>query len=290
MSQHNNIEISNLNFEGTLEDFLKEVFNCSRNFLKKSPLSKKQLNLKLRLRQKLVLPLEVINHGQINPDFEGDEVQLIDETDEFLILSKPAQLHMHPHSYLDKNTVLNSFFNLGLNKYLKVNSEEYDRGLLYRLDYETSGLILYAKSDAIYKNYRDNFHDLIESKQYLAICKGRCEEALLKDKINYRGEKKGSGYVVEHGEYSAFIEVKLIQYNKEKDLSLIKVILYEGIRHQIRIQLAHIKHPLLGDELYHGPRAKRLYLHCYKYQIANNTYKDNNLGVFRDFFDFDGEL
>tara|TARA_B100001971_G_scaffold215192_1_gene259902 strand:- start:155191 stop:156063 length:873 start_codon:yes stop_codon:yes gene_type:complete len=290
MSQHNNIEISNIDFEGTLESYLRELLKCSRNFLKKSSLTKKQLNLNIKPKETLFIPIEVINHGEINPIYSGEEIKLIGETDEFLILSKPANTHMHPHTYRDQNTVLNSFYQLGIGNYLKVNQAEYDRGLLYRLDYATSGLVLYAKSDEVYLKYRENFHDLVESKEYLAICKGECSDALLKDKVNYRGEKKGAGYVVEHGEYSAFIEVNHIKYLADKNLSLVKVKLYEGIRHQIRIQLSHNKNPILGDDLYQGPKADRLYLHCYRYTINGETYCDENLGVFRQLFDFDGKF
>lgn len=284
MSQFNKIQLSVFQYEGSLEDYLKEILQCSRNLLKKSALTKKQLQLNLTHKKQIEVPIEVINHLMINPLYEGEENLFINETDEFLILSKPAGLHMHPHRYLDKDTLLNYLRQSSYHNYLKVNQSKWDRGLVYRLDYETSGLVLYAKNDQIYEKYRDNFHDLVESKVYYAICKGKVESTIFKDKVNYRGEKKGSGYVIGHGEYSAFIEVELCEFDEESNLSLVKVKLYEGIRHQIRIQLSHHKHPILGDELYKGPKSDRLYLHCYEYTINGKTYRDDKLKAFFKFF------
>ena len=288
MSQPNKLELSNLNYEGSLEEYLKDFLGLSKSFLKKSGLSKKQLNLSIKPKDQLYIPINVINHGKINPNYVGSPIKVIDEDEEFIVLSKPAKIHIHPHNYLDQDTLLNAFYALNLSSYLNVNRNEYDRGLVYRLDYETSGLCLYAKSDEVYAKYRNQFHDLVESKEYFVICKGKCEDALYKDKVNYRGEKKGAGYVVGHGEYSAFIEVKFIEYNAKENLSLVKVKLYEGIRHQIRIQMAHHGHPILGDELYKGPKAQRLYLHCHEYKINNKIFRDENLVLFRELFDFDG--
>lgn len=284
MSQHNKIDFSVYDFEGSLEDYLRELLQCSKNYLKKSSLSKKQLNLNLTHKFQLSIPLDIINNNKINPAYEGADNLILSETDEFLILSKPARLHMHPHSYEDQDTLLNYLRQSEYSHYLSVNKSEWDRGLIYRLDYETSGLVLYAKSDEIYQRYRAKFHELVDSKIYYAVVKGKAQSSIYKDKVNYRGEKKGAGYVVGHGEYSAFIEVEACEYNKVENISLVKVKLYEGIRHQIRIQLAHHKHPILGDELYQGPRGDRLYLHCYEYTIDGKTYRDDNLEVFRQLF------
>lgn len=286
MCQLNKIEISVYQYEGTLEAYLRELLHCSKNYLKKSSLTKKQLNLNVTHQFQVSIPIEIVNHLKINPHYEGSENLIIGETDEFLLLSKPAALHMHPHSYKDCDTLLNSLRQSKYSSLLDVNHGEWDRGLIYRLDYETSGLALYAKTDALYQKYRDNFHELVDSKIYYAIVKGKAQNTVYKDKVNYRGEKKGSGYVIGHGEYSAFIEVEMCQYNEDNNLSLVKVKLYEGIRHQIRIQLAHHKHPILGDELYKGPKAQRLFLHCYEYTIDGKSYRDENLELFREFFNF----
>ena len=67
-----------------------------------------------------------------------------------------------------------------------------------------------------------------------------------------------------------------------------------GLRHQIRAQLADNGHPILGDELYGGPKCDRLYLHCYRYQFQlggiNYEFIDSDLGSFSLFFNLNGRF
>jgi 23S rRNA pseudouridine1911/1915/1917 synthase len=274
----------------TVYDFLKNELHITHSQIKKSGVNKKFLNRILKLKSEFSIPINLLNHLRINPNCSIEDIEVIDEDEEFLIIHKPPFTHMHPLKYTDDDTLLNYLVTSSYQGYLNVNSHSYDRGLLYRLDYETSGLVIYAKSTEVYEKYRSNFDELIKEKYYIAICSGDVSDMTLKDNISYRGNKKARGYISGSGDFSAFIKVEKIEYNETLDLSLVKVFLFEGIRHQIRIQLAHAGHAILGDELYGKVKANRLFLHCYEYKLDNKSFKDELLVGFSEFFNFDGKL
>jgi 23S rRNA pseudouridine1911/1915/1917 synthase len=286
----NEISISSLKGPLSVYDYLKEELGITHSQIKKSGLNKKFLNRVINAKDKITIPIDLINHMLINPVSSLQSAKVIAEDDDFLILHKPPFSHMHPLRYSDTDSLLNYLATSEYGSYLKVNSSSYDRGLLYRLDYETSGLAIYAKSEDVYHEYRKNFDERIKEKYYLAICCGEMEDCTLKDNISYRGNKNARGYVSGGGEFSAFIRVEKLDYDANKDLSLVKVFLFEGIRHQIRIQLAHAGHPILGDELYGKKSADRLYLHCYEYHLEDRSFKDELFIGFSELFNLNGKL
>jgi 23S rRNA-/tRNA-specific pseudouridylate synthase len=97
-------------------------------------------------------------------------------------------------------------------------------------------------------------------------------------------EEKGKRVVVRDAGVGTVGELALrpLEFNSEKNMSLMEVTLTTGLRHQIRAQLAHLGHPLIGDTFYGGRVAARLYLHALNYSlfIEGKTYswtsKPNN--------------
>jgi len=158
-------------------------------------------------------------------------------------------------------------YHLKRDKELSVNKESYDRGLLYRLDFETSGLMIYIKKDEILKEMREHFHEQMKKKYYLAVVHGNLASQKLSHHLRPFGEKGAKMIEASDGVLNE-IEVEHISYNSDKDVSLVKVNLGHGHRHQIRAQLACAHHPILGDHLYGRPEEDRLYLHCYQYQFV----------------------
>jgi 23S rRNA pseudouridine1911/1915/1917 synthase len=78
--------------------------------------------------------------------------------------------------------------------------------------------------------------------------------------------------VAAHGS-SARLTYKTLGYNKAKNLSWIQVDLETGVRHQIRVQMAHAGFPLVGDTDYGGPDFERIMLHAYEYALAHEGLK-----------------
>ena len=219
----------------------------------------------------LELPLNLLNKNHVNPLYEGPQVSVLQETDDFLCVEKPANVHSHPHAYSDRLNVLSAVRALGRGEVLTpFVGECADAGLLYRLDFETSGCLVLAKTPKLKESVFSHREEVMKSKEYCCWVSGRppCEKG---DLISYLlpSEKKGKKMKVfdapEKGAQRAELSYEVVAYREEDDLSELKVFLKTGLRHQIRAQLAGIQCPLVGDNLYGGKEASRLYLHATSY-------------------------
>lgn len=266
------ISLSSLIDVDSIEKFLVDGKFLTRSSLKKK-LSKKARANSVRSRAELKIPISILNCGIIAPYTGNKSFQVIDQNNEILAIYKPENTHCYPLSYKDSDTVVNWIRNYD-NDLLNVNSLENDRGLLYRLDYETSGVLLYAKTDEIYHSYRSRFNQK-SIKKYYAIVSGEIDSS-----GNLHHWLKGSGIKKNFiqasisqidGSQEAVLSYKKISYCSANDCSLVEVILNTGLRHQIRVQLAQIGFPILGDQKYGGKSSDRLYLHAYSYQLKGHS-------------------
>jgi len=148
---------------------------------------------------------------------------------------------------------------------------------VYRLDRETSGIVVFAKSREAFKNIK------ISDKEYIAVCKGKLSKELVVDEPI--GEKKGD-YIdwkkcVSKDGKSA--KTKIIPIKSNKEYSVVRVLPLTGRQHQIRVHLSHIGHPILGDKVYgesdkkfkdylegkFNDNIKRQMLHLYRIKLNN---------------------
>ena len=264
----NKVSFSIFKEERSLSEFLKKAFSLSQSSIKKLKqkhnLNKKYLDSSCTLKKEYLLPIDIINYGLINPNYTGAEIKILKDEQSWLALSKPAYCHIHPLDYEDSNNLLSYLRATGIFSCLKVNKENYDRGILYRLDYETSGVVIIAKKDHLYKKVRENFNFISKRKVYLAVVSGDYDGGeILNHKISTTGKK-----IKEDSEgKDAYLEVEKLSFNENRNISILKVNLREGLRHQIRVQLSLVGHPILGDQLYGGKESDRVYLHAFEYSL-----------------------
>lgn len=284
------LEFSWIRDYSTLKDALKDTLGCSGQHIKRYFSSKEQ-DRPIKARLAYRLPLSFLNHMEINPGYTGPEIKIISETENYLVLHKPAGVHCHPLSYDDKDTLLNFLVTVGKWEPLFVNRSQYDRGLLYRLDHETSGVIVLAKNDRFHKLMRENFGSEVKKKFYWAIVEGDFDkEGRHSHFFKATGQKGVKQKVLNFQEDSSFegtLSVLKISMSKEKSLVLVN--LKTGLRHQIRAQLSHLGFPILGDELYGGKKAERLYLHAFRYEFFD-VVEDPEADLFQIFFDLNSAL
>ena len=279
------------NFPST-EEGIFSLTNCSKALLKKIKLSKKFLQRSIKYKDEIELPINLINAGKINPLYHGQDVEIISRRSNFMAISKPAKIHCHPLCYDESDNLLSFLRSRGESDLLNINKERYDRGLLYRLDYETSGLVLYATNEKVYNDIRANFSEIAKVKKYRAVVIGKCNSKKeLKHFLKPSGIKNNlikvnDSFQEDHLE--SLINIELIEYSAEKNLSLIEVELFEGHRHQIRAQVSAYGFPILGDPLYSKSINERMYLHCYSYTLVYNAetlvFKDETPQSFLDLF------
>lgn len=284
------VELSWLNNEATFKEAIQKTLGSSGQQIKKYFSSKEQ-DKPVLARESVKLPITLVNHMKINPVYSGPPVTIISEDDDFLVLHKPAGVHCHPHSYADKDTLLNFLVSAGKWQPLMVNQANYDRGLLYRLDQDTSGVMVVAKTEKSFKYIREHFDTSMKKKFYWAIVEGDFDkDGRWLHHFKATGLKGVKQKVTDHeiqGSHEGSLSAMKITSLEGKSLVLVN--LKTGLRHQIRAQLAHLGFPILGDELYGGRKAERLFLHALRYEFFQ-TVEDPEADLFGLFFDLNGAL
>lgn len=195
--------------------------------------------------------------------------EVIAETDEFLLVNKSGNIPVHEGGRYQEN----SLTKLLEKKHGKVTP-------VYRLDCETSGLILFAKKNEYVKKLFDNSGD----KEYVAVVQGIIDKPVVIDEPI--GECKGEFVTwkkcVSKDGRSSITQVYPIKSFDNK--TLIRLILKTGRQHQIRVHLSHIGHPILHDKIYgeseekfirylNGEVLPRQLLHMRKIRVYDKFYE-----------------
>lgn len=168
-----------------------------------------------------------------------------------------------------------------IKKYLK---EKYQKmgnvylGLVHRLDRPVGGVMIFAKTSKAASRLSEEVRNKTFKKEYLVICNGKMEKDkdTLKDYL-WKDEKKNTSYVVRQNKKNAkeaILDYEVLKYDKEQNLSVLKINLHTGRHHQIRVQLSSRMHAIYGDSKYHGRGAgSNICLWAYKLTIVHPTTK-----------------
>lgn len=149
-------------------------------------------------------------------------------------------------------------------EYLKKKDRQAKVFVVHRLDKDTSGVLVFAKNERIKNMLQDNWNDIMKVRGYVALVEGHMEKesGCLK---HYLSESKTQHVYVSNAKEG---KLAITNYNVLKNmgnLALIEVNLETGRKNQIRVQMAHIHHPLVGDRKYNPNGGKgRLCLHAHK--------------------------
>jgi 23S rRNA pseudouridine1911/1915/1917 synthase len=198
------------------------------------------------------------------------ELEILYEDDGMLILNKPAGVPVHPSMSHYENSLSNGvkfyFDTIGLHKKLRpVN----------RLDLDTSGIIIFAKNEFIQEHLIRQMMDGTFKKEYLAVVCGHFDnkQGTIDAPIARKENSIIERCVSEDGK-KAITQYEVLQ--EFENLSLVKCKLLTGRTHQIRVHMAYIGHPLLGDTMYGKPSnlINRQALHSFKISFIHPvTYK-----------------
>lgn len=279
-----------------LKDYLKNYLNLSGQAIKRSNLSKAQLTLKLSPKKEIGLPIDLVNKGLVSPSYKGALADLLYEDQDFLAIDKPAGVHLHPLVYSDQENLLSYLRSINKCEVMNVATHTQERGWLYRLDKETSGVVIGVKSNNLYETYRKNFSSQVVLKRYLCVVEGNCsshgEVELFYRPHSKKGAKMKASFVEYAGELG---KMKIDVLYKQDDWSLLQVDLETGLRHQIRSGLSALGHPIVGDELYGAQKSERVYLHAFEYHLRRELKPVMQIqsslgGVFERFLDLDSLL
>ena len=141
--------------------------------------------------------------------------------------------------------------------------------IVHRLDRDTSGVIIVAKNPATKAKLQKQFQDRKTHKTYYAITEGipKQPHAIIKIPLA-RNLKKPTTFMPDPNGREAITEYKVVTTSENRALVELKP--QTGRTHQLRIHLAHIGTPILGDPVYNtkGQKAERMYLHAYSLEIT----------------------
>lgn len=204
-----------------------------------------------------------------NEDFEPEDIplEIVYEDDALAVINKPAGMVVHPGAGVSGGTLANAIayrFKIQ-NSIFKIdgNSDEQSKiqnlkskiGIVHRLDKDTSGLIVVAKNEEIHEKLSEQFRNREVFKSYVALVHGEIEEksGTIDQPIAREKHNRTKMAVRRHGRHAVSLWKVRRRYEK---FTLLNVEIKTGRTHQIRVHLAFLNHPVVGDETYNNGRDK----------------------------------
>jgi 23S rRNA pseudouridine1911/1915/1917 synthase len=241
--------------------FLSSLLNVSRSRVQKNialeNLSVNGIVIKKnsynRFQKGMTIEFEIEPVEQICADPEKMDLNIVFENDLFIIINKPAGLVVHPGAGNHSGTLVNGVVHhLNLDSGTLNKSDPVRPGLVHRIDKNTSGLLVIAKTQASFEELlkKMSVHDI--KREYACLVRGHLKENKgtietfhgrdPSNRLRFSPNVKNGKRAVTHYEVTA----------EYRYCSMIKVTLETGRTHQIRMHMSHIGHPVMNDLLYGG--------------------------------------
>jgi 23S rRNA pseudouridine1911/1915/1917 synthase len=189
-----------------------------------------------------------------------DQFRLINETEDYMVVYKPAGLLIHTATGKTEITLADLIVKY-YPEIIKVGDDPMRPGIVHRLDQEVSGLLVVAKNQTMFENLKNQFQDRRVKKVYQALIFNWPKDESGQIDLPIGRSGKGVKMSANHGKdlKPALTEYKVLQkyvWDKQK-LALVEVKLHTGRTHQIRLHFQSQGHPLVGDTLYKVKRVKQ---------------------------------
>ncbi len=182
---------------------------------------------------------------QVSSEAQDIELNIVYEDEHIMVINKPADLVVHPGAGNPSGTVLNALLN---------HVPDIDKvpraGIVHRLDKDTTGLMVVAKTIPAQTHLVDQLQRREMSREYEAIALGTMVAGGIVDAPIGRHATKRTHMAVRESGKPAVTHYRVIE--KFRAYTHLRLKLETGRTHQIRVHMAHIKHPLLGDQVYGG--------------------------------------
>jgi 23S rRNA pseudouridine1911/1915/1917 synthase len=209
----------------------------------------------LRVVPGMVAKVEVPAPRSVGLLAEDIPVDVLYEDGDVVVVNKPPGMVVHPAAGHSSGTLVNALLHRCPD--LRGIGGEHRPGIVHRLDKDTSGALVVAKTDAAMARLAADFHGRRIRKEYLAIVHGRLpgQEQRVETEIGRSGHdrKRMSARPPGRGR-NAVTHVKAVE--ELGDFTLARVRIETGRTHQIRVHMAFIGHPVAGDRQYGGRRER----------------------------------
>ena len=188
----------------------------------------------------------------LNP--ENTPLEILYEDDYLLVINKPAGLVVHPGAGTPNGTLVNAL--LHYLQSLPQSDDPLRPGIVHRLDKETSGAIVVAKTESAHRKLIELFSERKVEKTYRAISVGNPGARTVDLPIGRNPRNRQEMAIVENGKPA---QTTITPLSSDGELTHLKLDLHTGRTHQIRVHLKHLKTPILGDKTYGFPRLNLKY-------------------------------
>lgn len=242
------------NSDPRLDVFLNKQFqDQSRSYIQK--LIEKQLvtvngkTRKSNYRLKFGDEVAVTFNDPVDPDVEPEDIKLdiLYEDSDVIVVNKPQGMVVHPAAGIRTGTLVNALLNhcsdlSGINGVMRP-------GIVHRIDKDTSGILVVAKNDTAHNRLAEQLKNHSMTREYIALVEGiiKVGEGTVDEPLARHPREKIKMAVVRNGK-RAVTHYKVLE--RFKNNTLIRCILETGRTHQIRVHMAYIGHPIVGDPVY----------------------------------------
>ncbi|NLB20240.1 MAG: RluA family pseudouridine synthase [Clostridium sp.] len=235
-----------------VKTYIKDELELSSRFTRKAALEKRikvngrivKLDYIFREGDELVVSL--VRKETQDIDAENIPLDVVFEDEAILVINKAPFMIVHPTKNHEGGTLANA-----VTYHYRKNNEKTIVRLVSRLDMNTSGLMILAKNQFVHAKLSQSMKEDKYEKYYVALVKGNYPKDLsFIDLPIYRDGPGAFNRVVDKRGQESQTKVKVIDVKEGYSLLLLK--LMTGRTHQIRVHLAHLGYPIVGDELYHG--------------------------------------
>ena len=202
----------------------------------------------------------------LTPEIElvAEEIPLniLFEDESMLAIDKPCGLVVHPGAGNWTGTLVNGL----LHHCQGLPSDGLRPGIVHRLDKDTSGVILAAKTESARKALMEQFAAREVEKEYLAICCGNPGNRTIDQPLGrHPGDRKRQA--VRQGGREAITQVEVLEFDGRS--SRVRLRPKTGRTHQLRVHLQALGTPVVGDPLYGGRPAERMMLHAHRIHVRH---------------------
>ena len=205
-----------------------------------------------KLHAGIEISIEIPDPDTLDAQPQNIPVDIVYEDEELLVVNKPKGMVVHPAAGNPDGTLVNALLYHCEGKLSSINGV-IRPGIIHRIDKNTSGLLIVAKTDSAHTFLAEQIKEHTFTREYQAICVGRFKESsgTIDAPIGRSKYDRKKMCVTDQNSKNAVTHYRVIAENG--GYSLVRFRLETGRTHQIRVHCAYIGHPVLGDDVYGKP-------------------------------------
>jgi len=209
-----------------------------------------------KVQENDIVTMEEEQPKEISLKAQDIPIEIIYEDKDIIVVNKPKGMVVHPANGNPDGTLVNAIMAICKDSLSGIGGE-IRPGIVHRIDKDTSGILIVAKNDKAHINLSEQIKNHEVKKVYIALVRGLVKEneATIKMPIGRSTKDRKKMAVTEKGK-DAITHFKVLERYTENNCTLLEVRIETGRTHQIRVHLAEIGYPIIGDTTYSSGKNK----------------------------------